>query len=65
MSWSGSSDVCFELVLGRRRLSLLFLSLDFGIPRWPFMYRRLVQGVNCADKATALHTAPYHVRRVS
>jgi hypothetical protein len=42
MSWSGSSDVCFGLVLGRRRLSLLFMSLDFGILRWLFMYRQLV-----------------------
>jgi hypothetical protein len=62
MLWSGLSDVCSGLVLGRRRLSLLFVSLDFGILRWLFMYRRLVQGVKCADKATALHTASYRVR---
>jgi hypothetical protein len=43
----------------------LYMSLDFGIPRWLFMYRRLVQGVKCADKATTLHTAPCHVRRFS
>jgi hypothetical protein len=61
-SWSGSSDSSSR---SEEMYLYLYISLDFGILLWLFIYRRLVQGVKCVDEATALHTAPCHVRRVS